>query len=243
MIKRLYTSQSILGTLWLLFALSISGCGVNSGNPTGKTPTTASIYLQTATMTSIKSLSIRVRGLQLVNNDKMNKPENTGSETIIFDSVKDIDLTDRSRGDLVTLVENQPIASRDYRQVRLLLDPNQAGTALLPSGETKTVLALPLDLFVVDQGSAAPSGGRQTDQLAMVSAGSMMRTATSNKLSIGLDWPQVMVGPQTLSSSLSSYFLKEKGLTQQQLDQAMFIQPMQANKASISSISNLGFKD
>jgi hypothetical protein len=241
-IKPLTTAQSILNTLWLLFGLSIGSCGVNSGNPIGNTTTTASIYLQTSAMTSIKSLTIRVRGLQLVSTDNMNKPDNASSENIIFDSVKEIDLADRSSGDLVTLVENQKIAYRDYRQVRLLLDPSKAGTAVMPSGETKTVLALPLDLFVEDQGSAAPSGGRQTDQLAMVSGESMMRASTSNKLSVGLNWPEVMVGPQTLSSRASSYFLQEKGLSQDQLDQAMFIQPMQANKPSIRQISKLGLR-
>ena len=227
-----------LSFLSMLLAFFLGNCGVNSGNPTGNSITTASVYVETSKIASVQSLSLRVRGVQFINNDQMHKPDEAQTESIVFDSVKVIDLTDVSQGERIALLENRSITFRDYRQVRLLLDPTQAGTAVLSSGETKAVMAIPLDLFVVDQGSALPNGGRQTDQLAMVSSQSMMTAGGANKMALRMDWAQIMVAPQTLSSSLSEYFMKEKGLSQQDMNTMMFLQPMQAEKSSIVPIKN-----
>ncbi len=231
-----YTHPYMLSLFLGILGLFAGNCGVNSGNPIGNARTartSTSLYMETASVSSLKSLTLRVRGIQLVKSTQMDKPDEASTETILFDSAKIIDPTDVSQGEKIALLENKTIVYRDFHQVRLLLDPAQNGTAQLTSGETKTLMAMPLDLFVSEQGLAKTEGGRQSDQLAMTSTQSLMREGVENKITITMDWSLLMVEPKSLSTGMSEYFTKERGL--QQMDSMMFLQPMQKDKESLKT--------
>jgi hypothetical protein len=224
-----------------LVATTTAGCGVNSGNPTGKPGrSSVSIYLQSSPASTLDSFKIRVRGLQLVSGPGLEAPAENSYEEMLFEEMKTFDLLDFSENAPIVLFQDKAVVYRDYRQVRLLLDRSHAGNALTYASETINVHAIPLDLFAAAQNGSAPDGGRQADQMLATGDGALIKQGGAASVVLNVDLAHMLLPPKDLRPPMTSFFLEEKGLTQAAIDTSLFLRPMPAARQAVIAAESLG---
>ena len=231
--------------IWVvLFSL---GCGVNSGNPRTNPPpkTTSSIYLQSVPGGAMADFLLRVRGFQLIESQSLAKPTSVnpldGITEVIFPEVKAINLMDYSKNGQIPLIENYVLDNLSRSQIRLLLDVTHAGTTTLTSGQKKIVHVLPVDLFMTASGQAIPDGGRQADQMVFKDESGLIKPGTDNKFAVLIDLGQMVTPPPSLNKQLTDFYLNEKKLTQDAINESMFIRPLQMDKKTVFAMEAMGF--